>query len=69
MLLLIALAASASPPPPPVRVQEARATARIERSQRVTQETWTSAAEDQRREIIRRDEKGRLILLRLIENQ
>ena len=66
MLLLIA--AAAQPPPPPVNVQ-ATASVRIERPVAVSSEDWKRVPKAQRREVVGRDEAGRRLLLRLIENE
>ena len=66
MLLLIA--AALQPPRPPV-VRQATASVRIERPVKVSAEEWERLPEQQRREILVRDEAGRPLLLRLIENE
>lgn len=66
MLLLIA--AASQPPPPPVRVQ-AKASVRIERPISVSSEDWKRVRKARRREVVVRDEAGRPMLLRLIENE
>ena len=66
MLLLIA--AASQPQPPPVRVQ-ATASVRVERPVRVSSENWEQVPKVRRREILVRDEAGRPLLLRLIENE
>jgi hypothetical protein len=66
MLLLLAIVSSS--PPPPVRAF-ATANVRIERPVTASETDWGQLPEAQRREIIIRDERGRPILLRLIENQ
>jgi hypothetical protein len=70
MLLLAALAAQASlaPPAPNVAVQ-ATATVRIERPSTVSSKEWGRLPSRSKSEIIVRDEQGRSILLRLVENQ
>ena len=66
MFLLIA--ATVQPPRPPV-VRQATASVRIERPVKVSAEEWERLPEQQRREILVRDEAGRPLLLRLIENE
>ncbi len=67
MLLLAAVAlASASAPTTEVK---ARATVRVERAVRVTGDDWKRLPEAKRREVLVRDEQGRPVLLRLIENE
>ena len=70
MLLLAALAAQASPAPsqPNVTVQ-ATATVRIERPSTVTAKDWERTPQLMKREVIVRDEQGRPLRLRLVENQ
>ena len=68
MLLLAAIAAASAAPAERPGL-EARAAVRIERPMRVTGEAWNSLPEARRREILVRDEQGRLILLRLVENE
>lgn len=66
MLLLAALASQAASPPPKV---QATATVRIERPVSASRERWEQLPPSSKREIIVRDEQGRPVLLRLIENQ
>ena len=66
MLLLIA---AALPPPEPRVVRQATASVRIERPAKVSSEDWESVPGMRRREILVRDEAGRTLLLRLIENE
>ena len=66
MLLLIA--AASQPPPPPVRMQ-ATASLRLERPAEVSSENWEQVPKARRHEILVRDEAGRPLLLRLIENE
>ena len=62
-MLVLALAAAA-----PVAVQ-ARASVRIERPVSASREEWERLPKSARREVVIRDEQGREILLRLIEQQ
>ena len=64
MLLVAAL-----PPVVPKVSVSATASVRIERPVAVTDRHWRSDAAAQHREVVVRDEHGRTILLRLIENQ
>ncbi|HET7316020.1 MAG TPA: hypothetical protein VFI88_01185 [Sphingomicrobium sp.] len=66
MLLLIALASTPTPPPHVKAV--AKATVRIERPVTVSRETWDRLPKSRRSEKIVRDEQGRRLLLRLVEN-
>jgi hypothetical protein len=69
VLLLVALAVSqAAPPLPPVRLQ-ASATVRIERPVSASRTDWDRLPASQRREVIARDEQGRPVLLRIVENE
>ena len=63
MLLLLAIASAA-----PVETA-AKATVRIEHPARIGARDWPLVPEAQRRELIVRDEQGRTLLLRLVENQ
>jgi len=70
VLLLTALAAQASPaPPPPNMAVQATATVRIERPSSASARSWGGMRSPLKREVIVRDEQGRPLLLRLIENQ
>jgi hypothetical protein len=70
VLLLVALSAQASPAPSqPIVAVQATATARIERPSTVTARDWERMPQAMRREVIVRDQQGRPLLLRLIENQ
>ena len=64
MLLLLAAVVSAGPPK-----ALATASVRIERSVSASEEGWRQLPKAQRREVIMRDEQGRTIVLRLVENQ
>jgi hypothetical protein len=66
MLLLAALAANFTPPAPTLR---ATTTVRIERPVSASRVEWERLPRSQRREAIIRDEQGRPLLLRLIEQQ
>jgi hypothetical protein len=70
VLLLVALAAQAvlAPPLPKAAVQ-ASATVRIERPSAVSARQWELQPESAKRELRVRDEQGRPVLLRLVENQ
>jgi hypothetical protein len=69
MLLLLALAEIApSSPAVPVRVQ-ATAAIRIERAGVATKTEWERLPPQRRRELIRTDELGRSIAIRLIEHE
>ncbi len=68
-MLLLALAASiASPLPAPARAQS-RASASIMRAARATASEWEALPPGRRRELLVRDEQGRPLRLRLIENE
>lgn len=72
MLLLILGAATAwfSPPPAqPSRPAEvlARATAHIQRAATASPEQWAQVPRATRREVIRRDEHGNLLLMRIVD--
>ena len=68
MLLLAALAAfSAAPAERPA--MQARVTVRIERPARASAKQWDSLPLSGRREILIRDDQGRPVLIRLIENE
>ncbi|HEU5482849.1 MAG TPA: hypothetical protein VFU80_07160 [Sphingomicrobium sp.] len=68
MLLLVAAVAIADPSPPRLAAQ-ARASVRIERPVKVNRKEWERLPQSSRREVIRRDGRGRPILLRLVEQQ
>jgi len=65
-MLLLALHASAAPLEPR---REATAAVRIERRSIATREEWNAIPKSRRREVTIRDEQGRELLLRLIENE
>jgi hypothetical protein len=67
MLLLAAIAAIATTPAE--RPVEAQATVRIERPVSASADQWERLSETKRREILVRDEHGRPVLVRLIENE
>jgi len=70
MLLFIANTAVATLSPPSARAQaQATATIRIERPAIANSAEWDRAPRASRKEVIRRDERGRPVLLRLIEHQ
>jgi hypothetical protein len=65
VLLLVALAAQASPPQ--ARIQST-AIVRIERPVTAGREEWDRLPASQKRERLTRDEQGRPMLLRIVEN-
>jgi hypothetical protein len=65
MLLLSVLASAAHVEPR----RDATATVRIERPSIVRRDTWNAIPRSRRREVTIRDEQGRELLLRLIENE
>jgi hypothetical protein len=72
MLLLIlgaTTAWSAPPPAQPSRPAEVQATAtvRIERAATASPEQWAQVPRATRREVIRRDEHGNLLLMRIVD--
>ena len=67
MLLLLALATAAPPRTPPTA--QATATVRVLHSSVATRFAWTRLPENQRREVKIRDQQGRELLLRLVENE
>ncbi len=64
MLLLAAL-----PSLPLIVRHQAAAAVRIERPVTISKRDWHLRSEAQHREVIVRDEQGRQLLLRLVENQ
>ena len=54
---------------PPVVRHEATATVRIERPIAISERDWQRRSEGQHREVIVTDERGRPLILRLVENQ
>jgi len=68
MLLLFASAAITVSKPPAAQAQ-ATATIRIERPAIASDKEWEHSPKASRREIIRRDERGQPMLLRVIEYQ
>ena len=68
MLLLLALATAEAPPRTPPTAQ-ATATVRVLHSSVATRFAWTRLPENQRREVKIRDQQGRELLLRLVENE
>ena len=64
-MLLLAAIASSTPVEPKL---QATATARIERPSIAARELWESLPKERRSEIRIRDEQGRELLLRLMEN-
>jgi hypothetical protein len=69
-MLLLAVIVASLPPPAPPRVQaEAVATARILKSSLAGRRAWGKSPEGLRREVRIRDELGRELVLRLIENE
>jgi hypothetical protein len=70
VLLLAALAAQAFPAPTQPNVAaRATATVRIERPSTASSKDWEWTPQPKKREVIVRDEQGRPLLLRLVENQ
>ena len=70
MLLLLAASASAAPPTQPARAgAQAIAVIRIERPAVGSGASWEQAPPWQRREVIRRGERGEPVLIRLIDYQ
>jgi hypothetical protein len=68
LLALLVLAQGAQPAPAPGVVQ-ARVTLRIQRAARASESDWRKAPPARRREIERKDEAGRTIVIRVIEHQ
>ena len=68
LLALLVLAQGAQPAPAP-SVTQARVTLRIQRAARASENDWRKAAPASRREIERKDETGRTIVIRVIEHQ
>jgi hypothetical protein len=69
VLALLAGSASAVPQPSGPATPPASATVRIERAVSITERHWNQAPIASRREVERTDEKGRKIIVRLIEHQ
>jgi hypothetical protein len=70
MLLLFTSAAIATAFSSPVRAEmQATATIRIERPAIANDKAWDQSPKASRREIIRRDERGQPLLLRVVEYQ
>ena len=69
MLLLIASTTIATVSRPPATQAQATATIRIERPAIASDKEWEHSPKASRREIIRRDERGQPMLLRVIEYQ
>ena len=69
MLLLFASAAITTVSKPPAAQAQATATIRIERPAIASDKEWEHSPKASRREIIRRDERGQPMLLRVIEYQ
>ena len=68
-MLLPVISFAAAVGSPQQAENEARVTIRIERPAVATRKAWEKLPKSQRREVERRDERGRLTLLRLIEHQ
>lgn len=69
-MLLLLFGPNASLPPPPPRPQaevQARATVRIERPATASSEQWAHVPRGARKEVIRRDERGNLVLIRIVD--
>jgi hypothetical protein len=70
MFLLLANTALAALPVTPARAEaQAIATIRIERPAIASSRAWEDSPKGSRREVIRRDERGQPLLLRLIDYQ
>jgi hypothetical protein len=69
VLALLAGAASAASQPAAPAARAATATVRIERAGSITADHWSKAPITSRREVVRTDENGRKITVRLIEHQ
>ena len=69
MLLLFASAVITIVAKPPTAEARATATIRIERPAIASDKEWEHSPKASRREIIRRDERGQPMLLRVIEYQ
>jgi hypothetical protein len=69
MVLLAAIVFAAGSPPARQPRLQAIASVRIERPSSAGKETWDRTPKARRSEIIIRDDHGRKLLLRLIENQ
>lgn len=69
--MLFLFAANVTPPPAAPRhaIAQSSATVTIERPAIANHDRWEHASAAERREIIVRDERGRPVLLRLIEYQ
>jgi hypothetical protein len=68
-LLLVAVALTEAPPANLQRGAQAMATVRVVQATVVTKAAWQAGKIGQRRETHKRDEAGRMILLRLIEHE
>lgn len=68
MIALAIIAAEPVPPPRPI-VAQATASVRIMNPVSIDQREWERLPDSARREIIIRDEQGRELLLRLVEQQ
>ena len=69
MLVLVLAAAASAAPIAPKAVAQAQASVRIERPVAVSHQEWGKLPPSARREVVIRDENGREVLLRLIEQQ
>ena len=69
MLLLAAIASATTTTMIERPSVQARVTVRIERPVTASAEQWERLPASRRREILIRDERGRLVFLRLIENE
>lgn len=67
-MLLLGLLAFAAEPATPV-VRQARATVHIVSAVRASRDEWKRLPPQRRREVVRRDDDGRAVRLRLIENE
>jgi hypothetical protein len=68
-MIALALIAAATPPAPRPVLAQATASVRIQRPVSVDQREWERLPKSARRETIIRDEQGRELLLRLLEQQ
>lgn len=68
-LLLLAQAAQPAPAGPVETSTQARVTLRIHRAAQASAGDWRKAPPASRREIERKDENGRAIVIRVIEHQ
>jgi hypothetical protein len=67
MLLLLASAAASPQPPAPIARVEATASVRIEHSATATRKSWEQLPKGSRKEVVIRDERGRPVLVRIVD--